>query len=54
MRDRAQHRTDMRKGHSVSVIWRGAEVDSIFGFEKEADALLSLKEKPQGWLTNQK
>ncbi len=27
------------KGHSVSVLWRGGEVDSIFGFDKEADAL---------------
>jgi hypothetical protein len=27
------------KGHSVSVVWRGGEVDTIFGFEKEADAL---------------
>jgi hypothetical protein len=27
------------KGHSVSVMWRGGEVDTIFGFEKEADAL---------------
>ena len=22
------------KGHSVSVLWRGGEVDTIFGFEK--------------------
>lgn len=27
------------KGRSVSVMWRGGEVDTIFGFEKEADAL---------------
>ncbi len=27
------------KGHSVSVLWRGGEVDTIFGFEKEDDAL---------------
>jgi hypothetical protein len=26
------------KGHSVSVLWRGGEVDTVFGFEKEADA----------------
>jgi hypothetical protein len=25
------------KGHSVSVLWRGGEVDTIFGFEKEAE-----------------
>lgn len=38
------------KGHSVSVLWRGGEVDTIFGFEKEADALAWIKEKSQGWL----
>jgi IS1 family transposase len=38
------------KGHSVSVLWRGGEVDTIFGFEKEADALQWIKEKSQGWL----
>lgn len=38
------------KGHSVSVMWRGGEVDTIFGFEKEADALEWIKEKSQGWL----
>jgi hypothetical protein len=32
------------KGHSVSVLWRGGEVDAIFGFEKEADALQCIKE----------
>jgi hypothetical protein len=29
------------KEHSVSVLWRGGEVDTIFGFEKESDALQS-------------
>lgn len=38
------------KGHSVSVMGRGGEVDTIFGFEKEADALQWIKEKSQGWL----
>jgi hypothetical protein len=38
------------KGHSVSVMWRGGEVDTIFGFEKEADALEWIKTKSQGWL----
>ena len=42
------------KGHSVSVIWRGGEVDTIFGFEKEADALAWIKEKSQGWLLDHK
>jgi hypothetical protein len=36
--------------HSVSVLWRGGEVDTIFGFEKEADALAWIKEKSQGRL----
>ena len=38
------------KGHSVSVLWRGGEVDTIFGFEKETDALTWIKEKSQAWL----
>ena len=41
------------KGHSGSVLWRGAEVDTIFGFEKEADALQWIKEKSQRWLIEQ-
>ena len=41
-------------GHSVSVLWRGGEVDTIFGFEKEADALQRIKEKSQAWLLEQK
>ena len=42
------------KGHSVSVMWRGGEVDTIFGFEKEPDALQWIKEKSQAWLIDQK
>lgn len=42
------------KGHSVSVMWRGGEVDTIFGFEKEADALEWIKEKSQAWLIEQR
>lgn len=38
------------KGHSVSVMWRGGEVDSIYGFEREADALEWIREKSQAWL----
>src|SRR2546423_2844494 len=30
---------DIGKGYSVSVLWRGGEVDTIYGFEKEHDAL---------------
>jgi hypothetical protein len=44
----------MGKGHSVSVMWRGGEVDTIFGFDKEADALEWIKEKSQGWLLERK
>ncbi|WP_439925701.1 IS1 family transposase [Nitrobacter sp. JJSN] len=42
------------KGHSVSVLWRGGEVDSIFGFDKETDALEWIRTKSQGWLLDQK
>ncbi len=38
------------KGHSVSVLWRGGEVDTIFGFEREADALDWIRTKSQSWL----
>lgn len=38
------------KGHQVSVPWRGGEVDSIFGFESEHDALDSIREKSQAGL----
>jgi len=30
---------DIGKGYSVSVLWRGGEVDTIYGFETEHDAL---------------
>lgn len=42
------------KGHSASVLWRGGEVDTIFGFEKEADALEWIRIKSQGWLLDNK
>ena len=42
------------KGYSVSVLWRGGEVDTIFGFEKEADALEWIKTKSQAWLLETK
>jgi IS1 family transposase len=38
------------KGHSVSVMWRGGEVDTIYGFEREDDALEWIKEKSQVWI----
>ncbi len=42
------------KGYSVSVLWRGGEVDTVFGFEKEVDALEWIKEKSQAWLIENK
>jgi hypothetical protein len=42
------------KGHSVSVMWRGGEVDTIFGFEKEAHALEWIRTKSQAWLLEAK
>jgi IS1 family transposase len=41
------------KGHSVSVLWRGGEIDTIFGFDTEHDALEWIREKSQGWLAEQ-
>jgi hypothetical protein len=41
------------KGHQVGVLWRGGEVDTIFGFQKEADALEWIKDKSQAWLIEQ-
>jgi hypothetical protein len=38
------------KGHSVSVMWRGGEVDTIFGFESEHAALEWIREKSLAWL----
>jgi hypothetical protein len=32
----------------------GGNVDTICGFEKEADALQWIKEKSQGWLLDQR
>ncbi|MGH6741370.1 MAG: hypothetical protein ACREDY_20500 [Bradyrhizobium sp.] len=29
---------DISKGYSVSVLWRGGEIDTIYGFEAEHDA----------------
>jgi IS1 family transposase len=45
---------DIGKGYSVSVLWRGGEVDTIFGFETEYDALLWIREKSQAWLLDNK
>lgn len=42
------------KGHSVSVLWRGGEVDSIFGFQSEHEALGWIREKSQAWVLQAK
>lgn len=42
------------KGHSVSVLWRGGEIDSIFGFQSEHEALEWIRDKSQAWLVDQK
>jgi hypothetical protein len=34
-------------------MWRGGEVDTVFGFEKEADALQWINEKSQVWIRSQ-
>jgi IS1 family transposase len=42
------------KGHSVSVLWRGGEVDSIYGFESENAALEWIREQSRAWLLEQR
>jgi hypothetical protein len=43
-----------REGAFCRLMWRGGGVDTIFGFEKEADAPQWIKEKSQAWLIDQK
>ncbi len=44
-----------RKGTFRKLFFGTAgEVDMIFGFEKEADALQWIKEKSQGWILENK
>jgi IS1 family transposase len=45
---------DIGKGYSVSVLWRGGEIDTIYGFDREHDALEWVREKSQAWLTEAK
>lgn len=40
------------KGHSVSVLWRGGEVDTVFGFKTEQEALQWISEKSRGWMAD--
>jgi hypothetical protein len=42
------------KGHSVSVMWRGGEVDTVFGFEKEDDVMEWIKTKSAMWISEQR
>lgn len=42
------------KGHSVSIMWRGGEVDTVFGFEKESDAMEWIKTKSSTWISEQR
>jgi IS1 family transposase len=45
---------DIGKGYSVSVLWRGGEADTIFGFETENDALGWIRDKSAAWVHDQK
>jgi IS1 family transposase len=44
---------DIGKGYSVSVLWRGGEIDTIYGFETESDGLEWIREKSAVWLREQ-
>jgi hypothetical protein len=44
---------DIGKGYSVSVLWRGGEIDTIYGFETEHAALEWVRERSQPWLDEQ-
>jgi hypothetical protein len=44
---------DIGKGYSVSVLWRGGEVYSIYGFETEHEALSWIRDKSAAWLQMQ-
>jgi IS1 family transposase len=50
----AVRKYDIGKGYSVSVLRRGGEIDSIYGFETEHDALGWIREKSAIWLREQK
>jgi IS1 family transposase len=45
---------DIGKGYSVSVLWRGGEIDTIYGFETEHAALEWVRQKSQTWLLEHK
>ena|SRR5260370_652280 len=43
-----------RKASAKAAMWRGGEVDSVYGFASEYDALQWIKEKSQGWILEHK
>jgi hypothetical protein len=45
---------DIGKGYSVSILWRGGEIDTMYGFKTEHDALTWVREKSAGWLLENK
>lgn len=45
---------DIGKGYSVSALWRGGEIDTIYGFDTEHAALEWIREKSAAWLLEQK
>jgi hypothetical protein len=42
------------RAYSVAVLWRGGELDTIWSFETEHDALGWIREKSAIWLRDQK
>jgi IS1 family transposase len=45
---------DIGKGYFISVLWRGGELDTVYGFETEYAALEWIKGKSAAWLLEQK
>jgi hypothetical protein len=45
---------DIGKGYSVSVLWQGGEVDTIFGFDTEHAALEWIRDKSSAWVNSSK
>jgi hypothetical protein len=45
---------DIGKGYAVSALWRGGEIDTIWGFDTEYDALEWIREKSVAWLLQQR
>lgn len=45
---------EIGKGYSVSGLWRGGAVDTIYGFETEHEGPEWIKDKSQSWLLERK